>query len=750
MRRRIGSICVALLIGVPRLASAQDTLDSLAPVVAAERRFLSMWRSAWVASEGARHPLRWAIPPTGPAGATQRQLHADTSHIMALLDPRTRQMNARCDVFIADEYFKSPYNLVGKWLGSDWPSRAVGAGWQIRSRTTAFAACPTWYLGPTRTPPWDERVRLDDALLAPYRDSIAVAREAVLSLLDSAVRAKPGNNWLAGQYVRFLIDEQRNDLADRFLSSCRASAEWCAMLLGFVRATEGRTSDAHAAFISAAAGLRDTARCAWSNVSELLEPDVRQSYEALTCAQQDSLNARLWWLADPLWSVPGNEREVEHMARRTLLLLRTALPYDERFNWRIDSGGDARQEMVMRYGWPAFVYWPGLDDDSVHTYDLRSPSVHPPQPPTSPPNEPYVSYEYSPGRLHLVPSMHAVLDPFRAASTDWSLYATAGGDTVPWFRHTPDKSTMSADLKALADVARENNAAAFRFRYEDYPSFAQHTLWWPTEHSVSPFRLTQLPDGITAMLRRRSTIIFATALDLPAKAIARTANDSVGVTLVATSRPDSFVTVATIRWSPTAPIILFGDIPAHPTLIGVEILNGPNGEPAARTRYGVTPPPPLSAMVPGEVAISEPLLLRPPVNAESLPSETSAALGLLAPSDTVPRGKKIGVYWETYGVRPADSVEVAVWIERYTPQGILRRFATRLNIANDLNTPISITWQETGRGRNASVIEGPVPVVSRSIILDSSKLARGDYWLGIAVKAPGREAIRSRKAIVIQ
>ena len=104
----------------------------------------------------------------------------------------------------------------------------------------------------------------------------------------------------------------------------------------------------------------------------------------------------------------------------------------------------------------------------------------------------------------------------------------------------------------------------------------------------------------------------------------------------------------------------------------------------------------------------------------------------------------------TYGFAPGDSVEFAVWIERYTQQGLLRSFGVRLNVATDLNTPIAQSWLETDVGRNAAVIPGRIPIVGRTLILDTSKLAAGEYWLDVVARQPGKEPVRGRRPFVVR
>jgi hypothetical protein len=118
-------------------------------------------------------------------------------------------------------------------------------------------------------------------------------------------------------------------------------------------------------------------------------------------------------------------------------------------------------------------------------------------------------------------------------------------------------------------------------------------------------------------------------------------------------------------------------------------------------------------------------------------------------SAALARGARLGVYWETYGFAPSDTVAFTVWVERFTEQGILRELGVRLNIATDRNTPVAVSWTENEAGRNAAVIGGAVSVIGRSIVLNTAALPPGEYWLDIVASGAGKEPVRSRRKFVV-
>jgi hypothetical protein len=87
-------------------------------------------------------------------------------------------------------------------------------------------------------------------------------------------------------------------------------------------------------------------RCHWTNLSPLLDDDLRRTYRKMGCAQRDTINPRIWWAADPLYMTPGNERRTEHFSR----VMHTALQKDAVNTYGLSWGGDLN-ELILRFGW---------------------------------------------------------------------------------------------------------------------------------------------------------------------------------------------------------------------------------------------------------------------------------------------------------------------------------------------------------------------------------------------------------------
>ncbi|MEO7359127.1 MAG: hypothetical protein ABI120_02275, partial [Gemmatimonadaceae bacterium] len=182
---------------------------------------------------------------------------------------------------------------------------------------------------------------------------------------------------------------------------------------GYVRGRNGEVHLAEVAFREMHAAMTPAQQCAWDDVRDLLPTSERNAYTGLSCNARVSATATLWWLADPLFRVAGNERQVEQESRRVEILLHSTLDQDERYSWNDKFGGDALRTLVQRYGWPGYTAWGGeyIDDDHTDYLEVRK----------APRASPYTTFEYSIDRAQLLPSWGAVASPFTAPETSWIL-----------------------------------------------------------------------------------------------------------------------------------------------------------------------------------------------------------------------------------------------------------------------------------------------------------------------------------------
>lgn len=681
---------------VARTPPEQRGVDAvIESLEAAQMRFFYLWRLAFQQSDsmGMGGLLRAADP------AFMRR-STDSISVAALAIQRVREAYAHCN-----------YNGRGHGLFYAIPRDRF-----VEGEDPHITFCPSWQLAPGSTE-YDARTDIDAGIADRFRRAIRTARDSLIAEHSRAFDTVPENEWIAGQFVRYLVDRRSFDEALAAMRECRASASWCALLTGYVLASADSQAAADSVFSVALSAMPTSDRCVWNDLAVLLQPGERPEYERATCAQRDSLNRVLWWLSDPLYIEPANARRVEHFSRRVNALLRSAIRRDERYPWQPSRGAAAHVEMLVRYGRPSFNWWaweftwPGLDFSTFYLNGINGSS--------------YASFEYFGERMHPIPLWSAVKAPLAAVRTDWDINDPKGPISRASFR---DDALPRAIERIHVRVSS----------------------WWPEEHYRPPSFISQLPEGQVGFLRRDREIFLATATEVTPEQSRRTEGAVVHATLLTTTHPDSFTTVAQADGRVGAPLVLHGMIPSRPALLAIEYGSGGDTTVAAgRTRFGIAPPPTLTMMASREQAISDLLMLRALGVDQAAPTDLARVLPTMLGSQRIERNSRMAVYWETYGFLPTDTVEVAVWVERNTPQGILRQFGIALNVARDLNTPVAITWTENGEPGRVRLIPAAVPVVARSVVLDTSALAAGAYWLDVVVRARGREPVRSRRAFEV-
>ena len=232
----------------------------------------------------------------------------------------------------------------------------------------------------------------------PESPTIARARRHLLAILDRARRAAPGDGWIAGQRVRYEMEAGAPDSALAGLSSCNAAPWWCDALRGLALHVGGQYARAESSYDRALAAMPDTLRCRWLDLSPLLEGRAAERYAHAGCDERPVLNDRLWWLAQPFYALPANDRRTEQFARRTIVEIASHSVWPETASW-----GDDLAELLLRYGWPRWFERVEPESQIDPSYSIMG---HDPQP----------SFAFFPdGRL---------LDSaYSAVPGDWDLHA---------------------------------------------------------------------------------------------------------------------------------------------------------------------------------------------------------------------------------------------------------------------------------------------------------------------------------------
>jgi hypothetical protein len=627
--------------------------------------FQATWQTAWFASEN-----------------TRRANGDDREH-------RGRYLYRHCHA----ENFLDPQGFVAQAEAKSWglprPFYEL-----IPSATTSFTVCPTWLLSPVIPFAQDESRWRDGALLSAYRARVASARRELINGLARAVTPDGDDAWVRGQLTRFLIDAGDLNGALTVATGCSHPSWWCAGLKGLIYHMRGEGANADSAFAQLRAVMSDAALCRWDDVSLLLDDEDRERYRALDCNGRRRFQERMWWLADPLFRTPGNERRSEQEARRMTYAIRSAVLQDERYPYDPERGGDAIATMLERYGWPVYTSWGGTLQDRSHSdYLARKAS-------RTPSAAPYTTFEYTLDAVSTIPSWRTIESPFTARGPDWLL-------------HPADSMDRPSDS------------------------------WWPREHFRPIQRLVDLPPAQQVFVRRHNQVEVAMALPLSHSAL-RGAGGLFDVMLLSTAAPGRIDSLASAKVADGSNAFLRGVIASGASLLAIEALGVEGGIMInARMRHGAIAPEPLAALGAFDIDLSDVALL------SSLPDSA-----LRTPRDELlqhmlpcrclrERKRQLVLYWEVYGVRPADSATMSIAIASEREAGLLRRLGVMTGVASDPRRSVAMSWQDGEPIGGLANLQGPVPVQVRTLQMDFSSLEPGSYVVDVTVRlADGRTASR--------
>jgi hypothetical protein len=572
----------------------------------------------------------------------------------------------------------------------------------ITTPASRKAMCPVWLDVDEEKRP-SEAVAIDNALSDGARTIVRDARANVLHLLDSAAVIAPEDGWVTGQRVRLNVD-QRDYHRASFVAQheCKLNDAYCALLVGYVLAASGDWHGADAAYTYAVSLMTAKERCAYMDIRVFIDEKDRPAYDALDCAAREKVIARFWWLADPLYSDPGNERLTVHLYRETLILLHSALTADERFDWRPAYGAGATAEMLRRYGWPEFAYWDRTDDIEHFQWlgKYGDSSVN-------------SSREYFLPRYHTTPSFAAAANP------------------------------LAVDALVQDEIAPAWNPR--RRKWDDD--------WWPVEHFARASPLIPLSYQVAAFQRTDGALV-AVVVDPRSALLPDSVLPLYTAALVAMNGPTDSARratgPATVR--PTGATVLSMATTPGLQVISAEVFRTDvDSAPAARARFTLNAPLGLTAMGPGEVGVSDPTLFAPPGPTDSLPRSATDAVARMLPSTDLGRSARVGVFFEVYGLESGAQADVTLKVLQRDQAGLLRRIGARLGILDLGDGSIMLHWRDETPGvASSSFMVGAALVQSRAIVLDLSQLPAGHYALEIGVGRPGESPAVSRREFTIR
>ncbi|HEY4219451.1 MAG TPA: hypothetical protein VGM67_20045 [Gemmatimonadaceae bacterium] len=222
-------------------------------------------------------------------------------------------------------------------------------------------------------------------------------RNELIRVLDGAAQLLPGDAWVAGQRVRYLVEADSIDAALRAANAeCRGPASWCNALAGYAAQVGARFATADSSFSRALAAMDSAQRCQWFDISDLLSGALADRFKKLDCAGREHFVRRLFWFGAPLYSVSATDLLTEHFTRLTRATLSEHSASTDGEAW-----GDDMRELVIRYGWPR---WHTRSTPAFGWEDRPSITGH----------DAGVPYDF-------LPSTHALDSISQISSADWEL-----------------------------------------------------------------------------------------------------------------------------------------------------------------------------------------------------------------------------------------------------------------------------------------------------------------------------------------
>jgi hypothetical protein len=504
-----------------------------------------------------------------------------------------------------------------------------------------------------------------------------------LADIDKMLDKQPGDYVLSAERARVLIGTGRlSQAADT--TACRGERWWCAALAGHALHIEKKYVEANDAFSVALREMPDAERCAWHDLADLFEGEEKDVFDELPCDARAVRAERLWWLADPLYLVPGNERRSEHFSRLmrdlislvdTTVNLRTfhATPAELRAHRPFPSRGVAYETLVLRYGVPV-----GFVNSSIAG---RQPIM------------------YQAGFLGPPPANvnAGITSRPRKVPRDVSYSLLLAQYYWPRYHFLPDASIADDPTSAEADAWQLDKRKPAEF---------QTTLNFPytaLEHQAAVFRRGDSALLVVATDTERDSLLRG-GLTRAGFVLARNEHDTPRVVQAHSERRYVFNVMSDTQ----------------PRLASLEVIALGGG--AGRARFGIGPPP----MPAQRITLSDILLAD---SGTALPTDLDQARARIRYTTRIDATEPVTLFWEVYGLAAGEVAAVTLTSTRLDTTA-LRRFGRLLGIVAQA-TGLRLGWEDPA-GSGAAI-------TPRSVVLDVRQLPPGRYALELAVRVPGQQ-----------
>lgn len=557
----------------------------------------------------------------------------------------------------------------------------------------------------------------------PEDPDVTAARLRLTEGLQAAARRIPGDRWISGQMVRYLVESGDAERAITAISEgCQVEPLWwCTALLGYALHHGGRSAEAESVFRVTLSAMAPGERAAWLSPLLVLDDESRAGYLGLAEEDRALAGAHFWILADPLWTREGNEVFSEHLSRWIETDLQIGSEPIEGSPW-----GEDLIELMVRYGTsPQWIRGIGA---SAWEYELRlgMASVD--------------RWTHLNGDIEIPESVFTTregmipeIDQEESAATSGIpvvgysyIFAPPRGIRDLMVRYTPPRQS----LLPPGDVLFSGTMTAGDWDVEeDLPlsgydiSMGGTTVRWfsPLAHQIAVF-----PRG--------DSVVVVAAYDLPAHGVPAGARVDAGFALFPAGDGLGDLRVARADGSSGTGVFALA-AEAVPSFLSLELVI-PEEEALARVRYGVD----LSPRPAGVPLLTDMLVLREGALPETLPDAVAAA----RPSNRALPGEDLVIYWELHGLDLLEISEVPVSLALHNPPrgglvGAFQWLGETIGLVGE-PTPVRTSWlEEVGEGS----------FMGRSIGFRLPEEGEGRYLIELRVELPGREPLVSLQEVEV-
>lgn len=298
-----------------------------------------------------------------------------------------------------------------------------------------------------------------DAPLPEEPPAVNAARRDLLERLAEYAERLPGDDWIAGQRVRYLVEAGDPEEATRVAEACRTPSWWCEALRGMAHHAAGRYAASAAFYDRAYRRMTPAGRCIWEDFSPLYRQGENGRYLNMDCTQRRAMNRQFLWLADPFLGDTVNDLETEIRSRQVMnrLLENAATTYGAPF-----SHGEG--DMILRYGWSIRFTKTGSGNRmQVQGYEPRPAYTVAPEEwwwePNGPPPPLGPFWDLDAGRPHLryAPTwIHRMVTP---KETQAALFERGDSTLVAAVYPSPGPPWFGPGSLAVLAMARDPNTA---------------------------------------------------------------------------------------------------------------------------------------------------------------------------------------------------------------------------------------------------------------------------------------------------